>query len=251
MNKISQWFRKLTSTGEVPTSVGTVIELTESKMIVSVNGNNYAFPLPNEKRVEIHDRVLVDSISESVIEIIPHKNVAPIGTLYDNKRGFPFPFTMDDIAGMDDIKERIKQEICLPFSDEEHIKLAKMLKISPPSGLLLEGPPGCGKTMLASAIAEYMKLPMLTITSSDVISSLIGESSQNVAKIFRYCREHAPIILFIDEIESLSPKRGQERETGEIDRFYTQLLIELDGINARNTKKKYNIEKNVPNTEEN
>lgn len=235
MKKLINWFK--TNPGETPSLVGTVFEITDTKAIVQVNNMQVAYPIPEGMAMEVFDRVLVDGEMKSIVKVIPHSDIAPIGTLYDSTRN-NYPFTMDDIAGIQSIKDRIIDEICLPFLSSTHAGLAEKLKYIPPKGLLLEGPPGCGKTMLASAIAHYMKLPILVISGSDIVRSLIGESSINISKVFRYCRSHSPIVLFIDEIESIAPKRGQERESGEIDRLYTQLLLEIDGLNSQNKSPK-------------
>lgn len=231
---MKKFFQRLQSNpASVPTSVGTVIELFKTKIIVELNGIRIAFPKPEKILVKIHDLVLVDEKHDEIIEIISQKDLPPIGILYDGVTK-PYPYQMNDIAGIETIKNRLIKEICLPISNPEYRKIASKLKLQLPTGILFEGPPGCGKTMLASALAAYMKLPLLVITPSDIVNSLVGESARNISRVFRYCRNNAPIVLFIDEIESLSPKRGQSRESAEIDRMFTQLLIEMNRLPNQN-----------------
>jgi len=215
-----------------PTTVGTVVELLESQVIVNIRDTPIAFPIsPIIEPLAPQDRVLIDEKSAMIVRKIASVSDNPPGTLYAPKIGLPYPCTFDDIGGLISVKEGIRDEFILPMKNSE---LTKQFHFDPLQGILLSGPPGCGKTMLASAIAHQADLPLLVVTGSDIICSLVGESAQNLSKIFRYCRAHAPVILFLDEIESLSPHRGQNRESGEIDRMFTQLLQELDGISTKN-----------------
>ncbi|MHA1672561.1 MAG: ATP-binding protein [Promethearchaeota archaeon] len=225
--------KKSERNNHVPTTVGTVVELLDSQVIVNIRDTPIAFPISSViEPLAPKDRVLIDEKRAMIVKKIASVSDSPPGTLYEPNLGFPYPCTFNDIGGLKSVKERIRDEFILPMKNPEQ---TKQFHFDPLQGILLSGPPGCGKTMLASAIAHQADLPLLVVTGSDIICSLVGESAQNLSKLFRYCRAHAPIILFLDEIESLSPHRGQNRESGEIDRMFTQLLQELDGISTKKT----------------
>ena len=137
--------------------------------------------------------------------------------------------TYEDIGGMDDEVQKIREMVELPL---RHPELFERLGIEPPKGVLLHGPPGTGKTLLAKAVANETNAHFITINGPEIMSKFYGESEANIRKIFEDAEKNAPSIIFIDEIDSLAPKR--EESKGEVERrVVAQLLTLLDGLKSR------------------
>ncbi len=137
--------------------------------------------------------------------------------------------TYDDIAGLDRELEKIREMVELPLS---HPEIFQRLGISPPKGVLLYGPPGCGKTLLGKAVANETEAAFIYVSGPEIIQKFYGESEARLRKIFEDARRRAPCIIFFDEIESIAPKR--ERVEGEVEkRVVAQLLALMDGLEAR------------------
>ncbi|PCN50067.1 AAA family ATPase [Candidatus Geothermarchaeota archaeon ex4572_27] len=137
--------------------------------------------------------------------------------------------TYEDIGDLEDAKARIREMIELPL---RHPELFKHLGIEPPKGVLLYGPPGCGKTLLAKAVANESGANFISINGPEIMSKFYGESEQRLREIFKEAEENAPSIIFIDEIDAIAPKR--EEVTGEVERrVVAQLLALMDGLKSR------------------
>ena len=137
--------------------------------------------------------------------------------------------TYEDIGDLEDAKVKIREMIELPL---RHPELFRHLGIEPPKGVLLHGPPGCGKTLLAKAVASESGAHFITINGPEVMSKFYGESEERLRQIFREAEENAPSIIFIDEIDAIAPKR--EEVTGEVERrVVAQLLALMDGLKGR------------------
>jgi len=137
--------------------------------------------------------------------------------------------TYDDIGDLDEAKQKIREMVELPL---RHPELFKRLGIDPPKGILLYGPPGTGKTLLAKAVANETDAYFIAINGPEIMSKFYGESEQRLREIFEEAKEHAPAIIFIDEIDAIAPKR--EEVTGEVEkRVVAQLLALMDGLEAR------------------
>jgi transitional endoplasmic reticulum ATPase len=106
------------------------------------------------------------------------------------------------------------------------------LGVEPPHGVLLYGPPGCGKTYLVKAIAGTGKANVLSVKGAELLSKWVGESERAVRELFRRAREAAPTLVFLDEVDALAPVRGQASDGGTTDRVVASLLTELDGVEA-------------------
>jgi len=102
--------------------------------------------------------------------------------------------------------------------------------IDPPTGILLYGPPGTGKTLLAKAVATESEANFISIKGPEMMSKWVGESEKAVREIFRKARQSAPCIIFMDEIDSITPKRGGSHDSGATERVVSQLLTEMDGL---------------------
>ncbi len=134
----------------------------------------------------------------------------------------------DEVGGLEEVKEKLKETVEWPLKNPE---VFKRLGIQPPKGILLIGPPGCGKTMLARAVATESEANFISIKSPEVFSRWVGESEKAIREIFRKARMASPAVIFFDEVDSLAPKRGQgDGESGVTERVISQLLTEMDGI---------------------
>ena len=137
--------------------------------------------------------------------------------------------TYEDIGGLEEEIQKIREMIELPI---RHPELFKRIGIEPPKGVLLHGPPGTGKTLLARAVAGETDAHFETISGPEIMSKFYGQSEENLRKVFEKAKEMAPSIIFIDELDSIAPKRGEV--TGEVERrVVAQLLSLLDGLEGR------------------
>ncbi|MDO9550573.1 MAG: CDC48 family AAA ATPase, partial [Methanoregula sp.] len=138
-------------------------------------------------------------------------------------------FSYEDIGGLKDELQRLRETIELPL---RHPELFQKLGIEPPKGVLLYGPPGTGKTLIAKAVASESGAHFISIAGPEVISKYYGESEQRLREIFDEARENSPSIIFIDELDSIAPRR--EEVTGEVERrVVAQLLTMMDGLEER------------------
>jgi transitional endoplasmic reticulum ATPase len=137
--------------------------------------------------------------------------------------------TYEDIGGLGDAVERVREMIELPL---RHPELYKRLGVEAPKGVLLHGPPGTGKTLLAKAVANETNSNFYTIGGPEIMSKYHGESEERLRNVFEQAEKNAPSIIFIDEIDSIAPKR--EEVTGEVERrIVAQLLSAMDGMTSR------------------
>ncbi len=137
--------------------------------------------------------------------------------------------TYEDIGGLKRELKLVREMIELPL---KHPELFQRVGIDPPKGVLLHGPPGTGKTLIAKAVANEVNAHFISISGPEIMSKYYGESEQRLREIFEEAKENAPSIIFIDEIDSIAPKR--EEVTGEVERrVVAQLLSLMDGLEAR------------------
>ncbi|HSQ48261.1 MAG TPA: CDC48 family AAA ATPase [Candidatus Deferrimicrobiaceae bacterium] len=136
----------------------------------------------------------------------------------------------DDIGGLDEVKQHLKEAVEWPIKTPE---IFTKLGIRPPKGILLYGPPGCGKTLLARAVATESEANFISIKGPEVFSKWVGESEKAIREVFRKARMAAPAVIFLDEIDSLTPRRGMGMsDSGVSERVISQLLTEMDGITS-------------------
>lgn len=134
----------------------------------------------------------------------------------------------EDIGGLEAVKEDLKEAVEWPLNTPE---IFVRLGIKPPKGILLFGPPGCGKTLLAKAVATESAANFITVKGPEVFSKWVGESEKAIREVFRKARMAAPAIIFFDEIDSLVPRRGAGfSDSGASERVISQLLTEMDGM---------------------
>ncbi len=134
----------------------------------------------------------------------------------------------EDIGGLEEVKKDLIEAVELPLKTPE---VFRRLGIKPPKGILLFGPPGCGKTLLAKAVATESAANFITIKGPEIFSKWVGESEKAIREVFRKARMAAPAVIFFDEIDSLLPRRGAGfSDSGVSERVISQLLTEMDGI---------------------
>lgn len=149
--------------------------------------------------------------------------------------------TFDDVAGLEEVKEKIRDLIITPFLYPEK---AKKWKVKTGGGVLLYGPPGTGKTYLAEAVAGELDADFFYVKASDIMSKWVGESEKRVAELFKKARESKKAVIFIDEIDALLPKRTTHSSV--MQRVVPQFLAEMDGIDSRNENILLMAATNVP-----
>ena len=137
--------------------------------------------------------------------------------------------TYDDLGGMRDTIDALREMVELPL---RHPELFQRLGVDPPKGVLLHGPPGTGKTLLARAVANESAAKFFLINGPEIMGSAYGESERHLREIFEQAAQSAPSIIFIDEIDSIAPKRGQVQGEAE-KRLVAQLLTLMDGLEPR------------------
>jgi len=160
--------------------------------------------------------------------LVTQKTTFHIAEKGETLRGVP-QVTYEDIGGIRDEIKKVREMIELPL---RHPEIFEKLGIEAPKGVLLYGPPGTGKTLLAKAVANESNAHFISISGPEIMSKFYGESEARLREIFKEAREKAPSIIFVDEIDSIAPKR--EEVTGEVERrVVSQMLSLMDGLEAR------------------
>ena len=138
-----------------------------------------------------------------------------------------------DIGGQKNAKQKLLEAVEWPL---KHAELFTNFGINPPKGILLYGPPGCSKTMMAKAVATESSMNFIAVKGPELLSQWVGDSEKAVRDLFRKARAAAPTIVFFDEIDALATKRGSGSDSSSkvVDRVLSQLLVELDGVDPLN-----------------
>src|SRR5579872_1850581 len=170
--------------------------------------------------------VAVTPIADAVV--IASRTIFSIAEKGEALRGLPH-VSYEDIGGLKDEIQKVREMIELPL---RHPEIFEKLGVEAPKGVLLYGPPGTGKTLLAKAVATESNAHFIPISGPEIMSKFYGESEARLREIFKEAKEKSPSIIFIDEIDSIAPKR--EEVTGEVERrVVSQLLSLMDGLEAR------------------
>ena len=135
--------------------------------------------------------------------------------------------TLDDVGDMAETKQALTEAVLWPL---QHPETFARLGVEPPRGVLLYGPPGCGKTFVVRALASSGRLSVHAVKGAELMDKWVGASEKAVRELFRRARDSAPSLVFLDEIDALAPRRGQSFDSGVTDRVVASLLTELDGI---------------------
>ena len=169
-----------------------------------------------------------------------HKNMSVVGILDDDADPMVNVMKVEkkptesyaDVGGLEDQIQEIKESVELPLT---HPELYEEMGIKPPKGVCLYGEPGTGKTLLAKAVANQTSATFLRVVGSELIQKYLGDGPKLVRELFRVADEHAPSIVFIDEIDAVGTKRHDTTSGGEreIQRTMLELLNQLDGFDSR------------------
>ncbi|OBA96588.1 ATPase, partial [Mycobacteriaceae bacterium 1482268.1] len=135
--------------------------------------------------------------------------------------------TLDDVGDMAETKQALTETVLWPL---QHPETFERLGVEPPRGVLLYGPPGCGKTFVVRALASSGRLSVHAVKGAELMDKWVGASEKAVRDLFRRARDSAPSLVFLDELDALAPRRGQSFDSGVTDRVVAALLTELDGI---------------------
>ncbi|HJZ07519.1 MAG TPA: tetratricopeptide repeat protein, partial [Trebonia sp.] len=138
--------------------------------------------------------------------------------------------TLADVAGMTEVKQRLEAAFLAPMRNPE---LRRLYGKSLRGGLLLYGPPGCGKTFIARAVAGELGASFIAVSFADIIDMFVGQSERNIHELFEVARRNAPCVLFLDEVDAIGQKRSQLRHTP-MRSAVNQLLLELDDVSGNN-----------------
>lgn len=163
-----------------------------------------------------------------IVRIVKDTHLQILNEPAPEVRGMPRT-TYEDIGGLHEEMQRVREMVELPL---RHPELFQRLGIEPPKGVLLHGPPGCGKTLLARAVANESEANFFSINGPEIMSKFYGESEARLREIFQQAQQNSPSIIFIDELDAIAPKR--EEVTGEVERrVVAQLLALMDGLSGR------------------
>ncbi len=217
-----------------PMSVGTLEEIIDDDHAIVSFGNG------PEYYVVIMSFVDKDSLEPGCSILLHHKSHSIVGVLADDADPMVSVMKLDkaptesyaDIGGLDTQIQEIKESVELPLT---HPELYEEMGIRPPKGVILYGVPGTGKTLLAKAVANQTSATFLRVVGSELIQKYLGDGPKLVRELFRVAEEHAPSIVFIDEIDAIGTKRYDSSSGGEreIQRTMLELLNQLDGFDTR------------------
>lgn len=171
-------------------------------------------------------RVAINQRGSAIVEILPDSEDPYVKSMEVIERP---NVSFNDIGGLSEQIQELKEVVELPLTNPE---IFEEIGIEPPKGVLLYGPPGCGKTLLAKAVAREAGATFISIVGSELVQKFIGEGARIVREVFRLARKKAPSIVFIDEIDAIAARRLDVGTSGEreVQRTLMQLLAELDGF---------------------
>ncbi|WP_158853892.1 proteasome-activating nucleotidase [Halorhabdus sp. CUG00001] len=235
-NKYQQKLERLTHENkklkQSPLFVATVQELTEEGVIIKQHGNNQEAltEVTDEMREEIEpdERVAVNN-SLSIVKTLDDETDVRARVMQVDQSP---QVTYQDIGGLDDQVSEVRETVEMPLKNPG---MFDEVGIDPPSGVLLHGPPGTGKTMLAKAVANETDATFIKMAGSELVHKFIGEGAKLVRDLFELARQHEPAVIFIDEIDAIASKRTDSKTSGdaEVQRTMMQLLSEMDGFDDR------------------
>ena len=221
-----------------PLIVGHIQDVLDPERAIVRSSNGTVFQVSlnqqlNADNLKPGTRVALNQDSLSVVELL-HEAWDPMvsGAEMVEKPTISYA----DVAGLDEQVESVREAIELPLIKPE---LFEKIGIVPPKGVLLVGPPGCGKTLLAKAVANHTDATFIRMVGSELAQKYIGEGGRMVRELFSLAKEKAPSVIFLDEIDAIGAKRLDGSTSGdrEVQRPLMQLLAELDGFDALNDVK--------------
>ena len=215
----------------VPLVIGQFLEAVDANtgIVGSTTGSNYYVRILSTIDRELlkpSASVALHKHSNALVDVLPPEADSSIAMLRADEKP---DVSYADIGGLDIQKQEIREAVELPLT---HFELYKQIGIDPPRGVLMYGPPGCGKTMLAKAVAHHTTASFIRVVGSEFVQKYLGEGPRMVRDVFRLARENAPAIIFIDEIDAIATKRF-DAQTGadrEVQRILLELLNQMDGF---------------------
>lgn len=215
----------------VPLVIGQFLEAVDQNYAIvgSTTGPNYyvrVLSTIDRELLKPNSSVALHKHSNALVDVLPPEADSSIAMLTAEEKP---DVSYADIGGMDIQKQEMREAVELPLT---HFELYKQIGIDPPRGVLMYGPPGCGKTMLAKAVAHHTTASFIRVVGSEFVQKYLGEGPRMVRDVFRLARENAPAIIFIDEIDAIATKRF-DAQTGadrEVQRILLELLNQMDGF---------------------
>lgn len=215
----------------VPLVIGQFLEAVDADygIISSTSGSTYYVRILstiNRELLKANTSIALHRHANSVVDVLPSEADSTITMMQMQEKP---DCTYADIGGMDIQKQEIREAVELPLT---HFELYKQIGIDPPRGVLMWGPPGTGKTMMAKAVANHTTAAFIRVVGSEFVQKYLGEGPRMVRDVFRLAKENAPAIIFIDEIDAIATKRF-DAQTGadrEVQRILLELLNQMDGF---------------------
>ena len=207
--------------------VGKVVDIYGDKLVVTT-GDGF------ERKIVDLDPTIADEIKIGYeVSVLPPTleilEVRPSSEIRDLFLGETPDIRYAQIGGLDETLDRIRDVVELPYKEPE---LFEQIKLKAPKGVLLYGPPGCGKTLIGKAVATENDMTFFNVKVADILSKWVGESENMIKALFRKARENAPSIIFFDEFDALGTTRGQQDSAGVQKNIIAQILSEMDGIDT-------------------
>merc|ERR1719373_1210262 len=215
----------------VPLVIGQFLEAVDQNtgIVGSTTGSNYYVRILSTLDRELlkpSASVALHKHSNALVDVLPPEADSSISMLQPDEKP---DVSYADIGGMDMQKQEMKEAVELPLT---HHDLYRQIGIDPPRGVLLYGPPGCGKTMLAKAVANNTDANFIRVVGSEFVQKYLGEGPRMVRDVFRLAKENAPAIIFVDEVDAIATKRF-DAQTGadrEVQRILLEFLNQMDGF---------------------
>ncbi len=229
--KLSDARREVYKLMSPPLIEATVLEILDDNTVVvkSTTGPNLLVSVSEDidiRKLRPGMAVALNNRGSTIVRILPNRVDPMVKAMEVVERP---DVTFKDIGGLDDQIRELYEVVVLPLKRPD---LFREIGIEPPKGVLLHGPPGTGKTLLAKAVARESDAVFIRIVASELVNKFIGEGARIVREVFRYARENAPAIVFIDEIDGIGARRADLGTSGdrEVQRTLLQLLAEMDGF---------------------
>merc|ERR1712086_967033 len=215
----------------VPLVIGQFLEAVDQNtgIVGSTTGSNYYVRILSTLDRELlkpSASVALHKHSNALVDVLPPEADSSISMLQADEKP---DVAYNDIGGMDMQKQEMREAVELPLLQHH---LYQQIGIDPPRGVLMYGPPGCGKTMLAKAVAHHTTASFIRVVGSEFVQKYLGEGPRMVRDVFRLAKENSPSIIFIDEVDAIATKRF-DAQTGadrEVQRILIELLTQMDGF---------------------
>lgn len=222
----------------VPLIIGQFLEAVDydHAIVGSTTGSNYfvrVLSILDRELLKPGCSVSLHKYSNALVDVLPPESDSSIQMLRPDEKP---DVSYSDVGGLDTQKQEVREAVELPLTNGE---LYEQIGIDPPRGVLLFGPPGCGKTMLAKAVAHHTKASFIRVVGSEFVQKYLGEGPRMVRDVFRLAKENSPCIIFIDEIDAIATKRF-DAQTGadrEVQRILLELLNQMDGFDQNTNVK--------------